>query len=306
MPIEPPPNIDPVPTPVPSTNDPINFNARADAMLGWFPGGVAQIQQVAGTTYGNALAAYAAALAAAADTVTVEAARLAVLNLLTAVGRSSSSIEVSAGTKTIHTEETGRTIAVDDAYVLIRVSDPDVRLYGVIATSDGSDDFTMDVTSDGVSTAGAGETYSDWFLVPAWLYQTGATKAEVLELASALVSVTPLSMRQALEPYALTDGATVTPDNSLGLDFTWTIGGNRTLGAITNTYPGAEGSITITQDGTGSRVLAVNSAWKRQGGLGVLSTAAGAVDELEYKVKAVDGSGTATRIIYDILRAPSS
>ena len=128
-----------------------------------------------------------------------------------------------------------------------------------------------------------------------------ASAPMILAASSLTAAFTPGGWKAALTPYALTDGPTVTPDGLNGLDFTWTIGGNRTLAAITNTYPGAAGSIEITQDATGNRILAVASAWKRST-LGVLSTPAGSVDELEYKVRAVDGSGVATRISYDILR----
>lgn len=138
------------------------------------------------------------------------------------------------------------------------------------------------------------------------LWQTvGATTAQILAATSLTAAITPGGNKAALVPYALTDGATVTPNGLLGLDFTWPIGGNRTLGAITNTYPGARGTITCTQDATGNRILAVHSSWKRRGGLGVLSTTALAVDEIPYEVKAVDGSGTATRTLYDVIRDPS-
>lgn len=84
---------------------------------------------------------------------------------------------------------------------------------------------------------------------------------------------------------ALTDAATVDVDLSTGLNFSLTIGGNRTLGAPTNTKNGQAGEIIITQDGTGSRTLAYHANWKFAGGADpALSTAAGAVDVLSYKV----------------------
>lgn len=65
--------IPPVPTPVPQASDPTNFDARADAMLGWFPGGVAAMNSQnaennalnADTTAKASEAAAAAAAAAA-------------------------------------------------------------------------------------------------------------------------------------------------------------------------------------------------------------------------------------------------
>jgi hypothetical protein len=84
---------------------------------------------------------------------------------------------------------------------------------------------------------------------------------------------------------ALTDAATVAVDMSTGFNFSLTIGGNRTLGAPSNTKNGQTGVIAITQDGTGSRTLAYHANWKFAGGTDpTLSTAAGAVDLLFYQV----------------------
>jgi hypothetical protein len=89
----------------------------------------------------------------------------------------------------------------------------------------------------------------------------------------------------AADNVALTDAATVDVDMATGINFTLTIGGNRTLGAPTNTKNGQAGEIIITQDGTGSRTLAYHANWKFAGGSDpVLSTAAGAIDVLSYKV----------------------
>lgn len=84
----------------------------------------------------------------------------------------------------------------------------------------------------------------------------------------------------------LTDAATVAVDMSAGLNFALTIGGNRTLGAPTNTKTGQSGVIYVVQDGTGSRTLAYNSVYKFAGGTApTLSTAASTVDRLTYFVR---------------------
>lgn len=73
----------------------------------------------------------------------------------------------------------------------------------------------------------------------------------------------------------LTDGATVTPDFSLGNYFKISIGGNRTLANPTNLVQGSGQSfqIKITQDATGSRTLAYDWGYNFPGGvLPVLST----------------------------------
>ena len=88
---------------------------------------------------------------------------------------------------------------------------------------------------------------------------------------------------------SLTDGSTITVDFSSGIHHSVTLGGNRTLGnpANTSSTVGQCGSIFITQDGTGSRTLSYHSDFKFVGGTApTLSTAANAVDRLDYVIKA--------------------
>lgn len=89
----------------------------------------------------------------------------------------------------------------------------------------------------------------------------------------------------AADYVSLTDAATVAVDMSTFVNATVTLGGNRTLGAPSNTKNGQCGLIEIKQDGTGSRTLAYNSAWKFAGGSApVLTTTASARDLLFYQV----------------------
>ena len=84
----------------------------------------------------------------------------------------------------------------------------------------------------------------------------------------------------------LADGGTVTPDFSLGNNFTLTLGGNRTLANPTNLTAGQSGVILVLQDGTGSRTLSFGSYWKFPGGTApTLTTTASAVDLLAYFVE---------------------
>ena len=84
----------------------------------------------------------------------------------------------------------------------------------------------------------------------------------------------------------LTDASTVATDMSTGINFTVTLGGNRTLGAPSNTVAGRSGCYFIVQDGTGSRTLAYNAVWKFPGGIApTLTTTAAATDMLCYIVK---------------------
>jgi len=86
---------------------------------------------------------------------------------------------------------------------------------------------------------------------------------------------------------ALSDGATITIDMATALHHSVTLGGNRTFAAPSNQVVGQSGSLFITQDGTGSRTAAWNAAFKWAGGTApTLSTAAGAVDRIDYLIKA--------------------
>ena len=71
-----------------------------------------------------------------------------------------------------------------------------------------------------------------------------------------------------------------------GFNFTLAMtGGPWTLSAPVNAKPGQGGTIEITQDATGGRVLSFDAAWKFAGGVDpVLSTAANARDVLSYQV----------------------
>ena len=88
---------------------------------------------------------------------------------------------------------------------------------------------------------------------------------------------------------ALTDGATIAVDFNSSNNFSVTLAGNRTLGQPSNQVVGQSGSVFITQDGTGSRTLAYHADWDFAGGTApTLSTAANAVDRLDYIVAAAN------------------
>ena len=86
---------------------------------------------------------------------------------------------------------------------------------------------------------------------------------------------------------ALSDGSTITIDMATACHHSVTLGGNRTFAAPSNQAVGQSGSIFITQDGTGARTASFNSAFKFAGGTApTLSTAANAVDRIDYVIKA--------------------
>lgn len=92
---------------------------------------------------------------------------------------------------------------------------------------------------------------------------------------------------QRAEVTALTDAATISVDFADSNNFSVTLGGNRTLGNPTNQVAGQSGSIFVTQDGTGGRTLAYSSNWDFAGGTApTLSTAANAIDRIDYIVRA--------------------
>jgi hypothetical protein len=91
----------------------------------------------------------------------------------------------------------------------------------------------------------------------------------------------------AAAPKVLTDGATITPDFSLGIDFILTLtAAGRTLANPTNIKVGQKGLIVINQGGAGSNTItAWGGYWKFPGGSKpVLSTAVGAYDIISYAV----------------------
>ena len=84
----------------------------------------------------------------------------------------------------------------------------------------------------------------------------------------------------------LTDAATITPDFAAGVNFTVTLGGNRTIANPSNLTAGQSGSIFLVQDATGSRTLSWGAYWDFAGGAApTLSTAPNAVDRVDYVVR---------------------
>lgn len=94
----------------------------------------------------------------------------------------------------------------------------------------------------------------------------------------------------AVETVALIDAASIVFNLDNGVNFSVTLGGNRTLANATGSFrPGQSGHIAVTQDGTGSRTLSFGTDYEFAGGSApTLSTAAGAKDILFYKVLAAN------------------
>ena len=97
----------------------------------------------------------------------------------------------------------------------------------------------------------------------------------------------------------LTDGATVTPDFAASNNYVLTLGGNRTLANPSNLTAGQSGSIFLVQDGTGSRTLAFGTYWDFAGAVApTLSTAASAVDRIDYVVRSATSIHAVATLAY--------
>lgn len=80
---------------------------------------------------------------------------------------------------------------------------------------------------------------------------------------------------QSVEPFDLTDGATINTDAALSNIFKVTLGGNRTLANPTNLTDGMVLNWVIKQDGAGGRTLAFGSKFKWPAGTAPVVTATG-------------------------------
>lgn len=87
-------------------------------------------------------------------------------------------------------------------------------------------------------------------------YKLATTRWELLNPATGQVATVQ----------ALTDGASIAWDLSLGSVGTVTLGGNRTMAAPSNIVAGGHYVLHVLQDGTGGRTLAFNAVFKNQGG----------------------------------------
>ena len=115
---------------------------------------------------------------------------------------------------------------------------------------------------------------------PVELYHNNVKKLETASGGITLIGGAAANITE------LSDGATITIDMATACHHSVTLGGNRTFAAPSNQVVGQAGSIFITQDGTGSRTAAFNSAFKFVGGTApTLTTTASATDRIDYIIK---------------------
>lgn len=89
-------------------------------------------------------------------------------------------------------------------------------------------------------------------------------------------------MQSKITPYTLTDAATVAVDWNNSVNQSVTFAGNRTF-TFSNPIAGGTYSITIVQDGTGSRLATWPSAVKWAGGSApTLTTTASRADQITF------------------------
>lgn len=111
-----------------------------------------------------------------------------------------------------------------------------------------------------------------------------------------LAHVNDFTKDQGTHGFALTDAATITVDCSNGNVLKVTLAGNRTLGAPSNCIDGHTYQFRVKQDGSGSRTLAYNSAYKFPGGAApTLTTTASAKD---YVTCVYDGDSSTMDCVF--------
>ncbi len=165
----------------PSTDDPANFSARADAFLGALQSPfVTEVNAMAGAmnTVASEVAANASAVANA------EAAADAAVAATAYVATSTSSIAVSAGAKSVTLVESARAFADGDDILLVRRGDNRVRMRGAASACDmTAKTMTVTVAAGGFSGSG---TYTDWIVMHAAFGKLPGGRQMVPVKASAL------------------------------------------------------------------------------------------------------------------------
>ncbi|RAK68828.1 hypothetical protein [Phenylobacterium kunshanense] len=278
-----------LPTPVPTTADPANFDTRADALLEAMPDMVTEMNSVADVTYDNAVeAAASAAEVAGQAAVAADAAGL--------VGRSTTTLTVGAGTKAVTLTSAKASLMTAGRQVVISLlSDPSIRMIGVIAASPAPTSTTASVTVTSGGVFGSG-SYSSWQIMDANFFSPSATAAEVWEGTSEVAPMTPKALMDSMAPVTVSYASTL----ALDMDAGWyrrcsAVSASFTLGVFTNAKAGQPFVLDLVNS-AGSVVLAVNAVWDFADGLlGVLNPDNGAKNKIAGIIDEVDGSGNVTR-----------
>lgn len=152
MAVVPPPTIDALPGPPPSSTDPANFDTRGDATLGALPNLITQTNAATANVFANATDA-------AANATTAAASASSAINAPGTSATSTTSLTVGTGTKAPTLAQTGKAFARGQPVVIARTAAPaTIYMAGRISEFNaGSGAMTVEVEV----AVGSG-TYTDW------------------------------------------------------------------------------------------------------------------------------------------------
>lgn len=274
----PPATIPAIPTPVPSTNDPGNFDVRADATMGALPPAVDGMNDAAQNTYDNALEVFEKA-------TEISAAAMVATDAAGAVGRSNSPIVVSAGTKSVTLLAAKPNLAVlNKRVVLVQISDPSIKMFGTISAVTSSTVFAVTVVSSDVFGTGS---FSAWLVVDAAFFGSAATKEDVWAGLIDTAAIPPKVLKEAQASQAFTEpgaAGTFTFNGDGGWSFHTTLTGTgKTFGQPSNFKPGQSGRVRVVV-GAGAGPLAFHPAWKFSFGAPTTSGVNGTIFAISYFV----------------------
>jgi hypothetical protein len=185
--------VTPLPTPVPSTASPSNFDERADAFLGALPTLVTEINIVANEINTNADIATTQAANALAEAINAansadDAAQSAAeasfsaataLNAPGTQATSSSSLSLSLGTKSLVLNQTGKLFAAGQWVSITDLTNPASNwMVCVITSFSGVNMTVVAIQSSGTS------TLSNWAVIPASPYNIPTPVGSTIFLAT--------------------------------------------------------------------------------------------------------------------------
>lgn len=274
MPVAP-PTIPPIPTPVPSTDDPGNFDTRADATLGALPDAVDGMNAATANVFSNAQETFEKAQEVAnAALVAADAAGL--------VGRSNTNLVVGPGTKTPELLAPKPGLAVlNKRVVLVQMSDPSIKMFGTISAVTSSSKFSVTVVSSGVFGSGS---YASWQVIDAAFFSPAATPGDILSGATDTAAMTPFGFWGAQDDIALPYASTIALNLAVGVNFIVDpVTGAPAIANPTNMKVGQEISLTLV-NGAGAGQPTMGSAWRRPNGVQQFSTVNGQKNVLVGKV----------------------
>lgn len=290
MPVAP-TTIPPIPTPVPSTDDPGNFDARADATLGALPPAVDGMNAVATNVYANATEVFTKA-------AEIDAAAMVASDAAGLVGRSNSPLVVGAGTKSVTLLAAKPNLVVlNKRVVIVQISDPSIKMFGTISSVTSSTAFAVTVVSSGAFGSG---NYSSWQIIDAAFFGSAATKELIWAALDDTAAITSKSLGEARAPVAVAFSSSVVLPMNAGISFV--------LGLITGNFQlanptgladvvGQSGSVTLPLDATGTGLISYGTYWKPVEGTHIaMAPGANKTSTLYYEVK------SATRIEYSMGR----